>query len=304
MWFKNCLIYPFSNPQEWDEDSLNDKLIESEFKPCGKTEPSQYGWVAPLGQGHSLLSHWGNGCFMICARKEERILPAAVVKEKLLDKVRVIEANEDRRVYRKEQLSLKEEIVHDCLPQAFTRSSLTFAYIDTRNHWLIIDASSAGKAEALMSLLRNSIGSLPVLLPQVVDSPAVVMSNWLTSAELPPLLEVGQECELREAGEDGSIIRCKNQDLHSEEVTQHLNTGKQAVKLAVHWDESLQCILSEDLSLKRLKFADTLLSQADDEAGDGDAAVKFDADFALMTGQFAELVPQILAWFGGPKQSI
>lgn len=304
MWFKNCLVYPFSNPQEWDEESLNRQLEENAFQPCGKREPSQYGWVSPLGQDYQQLSHWGDGCFMICARKEERILPSAVVKEKLQDKVKLIEAKEDRRVYRKEQETLKEEIIHDCLPQAFTRSSRTFAYIDTRNHWLIIDSSSAGKAEALMSLLRNSIDRLPVLLPQVIDSPAVVMSHWLRSTELPQHLELGMECELREAGEDGGIIRCKNQDLHSEEISQHLNIGKQAVKVAVHWNDAIQFILAEDLSLKRIKFADTLVSQADDDAADGDGAVKFDADFALMSGQFAELIPQIFDWFGGTKESI
>ncbi|MCV6628030.1 MAG: recombination-associated protein RdgC [Cellvibrionaceae bacterium] len=299
MWFKNCLFYRLSPAISWDENQLQQQLAEQAFSPCGKREPSQYGWVAPLN-GAEQLSFWGGACFMLCARKEEKILPTAVVKEKLAERVALIEEREQRKVYRKEQQNLKEEIVHDCLPQAFTRSSHTYAYVDTKNHWLCVDASSHAKAENLIKLLRDSLGSLPLQLPQVADSPALVMSQWLRGEGLPDDIVLGQECELREAGEAGSIIRCKNQDLLSDEIEQHLLAGKQVVKLALNWQDSLQLVLADDLSLKRLKFSEQLLSEAEEASG-GDNQARFDADFALLHHQFARLLPQLLDWFGGAK---
>lgn len=300
MWFKNCLFYRLSEDLNWDEESLAEQLEKQKFSPCGKREPSKYGWVSPLGQEHDQLQHWSNGCFMICARKEEKILPAAVIKDKLLEKVQLIEAREDRKVYRKEQQTLKEDIIHDCLPQAFTRSQRTFAFIDTRNHWLYIDASSHGKAEALINLLRETLGSLPLMLPQVQESPAVIMSQWLRAEDVPQDIVLGNECELREFGEEGSIIRCKNQDLLSDEISQHLDAGKQVVKLALNWQDSIQMMLGDDLSLKRLKFSDKLITEGE-EAGDADPIARFDADFSLLSAEFARLTPSVLEWFGGRR---
>jgi len=300
MWFKNCLFYKLSANIDWQEETLNKQLAEHVFTPCGKREPSQYGWVSPLGPDHESLSHWANGCIMICARKEEKILPSTVVKDKLNEKVQLIEAREDRKIYRKEKETLKEEIVHDCLPQAFTRSSRSFAYIDIKNNWLCVDASSHGKAELLINQLRESIGSLPLILPQVIESPAVIMSEWIRGNGQPEDLIVGRECEMRETGEDGSILRCKNQDLDSEEITQHLDSGKQVVKLALNWQDSIELLLSDDLSIKRIKFSDDLVTEAED-ASDGDPLLRFDADFTLLTAQFGLLLPAILEWFGGQR---
>ena len=62
---------------------------------------------------------------MICARKEERILPSAVINEQLAEKVEEIEQAEARPVGRKERQQLKEELTTTLLPLAFTRSHNT-----------------------------------------------------------------------------------------------------------------------------------------------------------------------------------
>ncbi|MGH1373924.1 MAG: recombination-associated protein RdgC [Cellvibrionaceae bacterium] len=302
MWFKNLLIYRFTSPFETEAEELGQQLVDNAFKPCGRQDISQYGWVSPMGADLSEeLYHAANGCFMLCSRREEKVLPASVIRDKLDEKVKHIEAQEDRRVYRKEKDTLKEEIMFDCLPQAFTKSQRTYGYIDTRNGWLCIDASSYGKAEEWMKLLRDSLGTLPVVPVQVSESPAVIMTGWLRGEMLPEDLELGDECELREQREDGSIVRCKKQELLSEELEPHLNAGKQVVKLALNWDESIQLLLADDLSVKRMKFDEQLITESRDSA-DGDKAAEFDADFALMTGTIQRFIPQLLSYFGDSRK--
>lgn len=300
MWFKNLLIYRFSSPFSLDLETLESQLEEQAFVPCGKRDTSKYGWVSPMGEHSELLSHSANGKTLLCTRREEKIIPASVIRERVEEKAAEIEAREDRKVFRKEKESLKEEVMFDCLPQAFTRSSKTYAYIDPKNGWFIVDASSAKKAEDLCSLLRDSLGSLPVIPVQTSESPSVIMTSWLRGEDAPAKLDILDECEMREPGEDGSIIRCKRQDLFGDEVGSHLDNGKLVHKLAVDWNEQLKLLLNDDLSVKRLKFCEALLTEAED-AGSEDPAAKLDADFALMSATLTDFLPQLLNYFGGNK---
>ena len=301
MWFKNLLLYRFTAPFEYTTEELSELLVSNEFTPCRSQDTSKYGWVSPMGELSQELYFSAQGRVMLCARREEKVLPSSVIREKLEEKIKSIQTEEDRTVYRKEKETLKEEIVFDCLPQAFTRSQRTYGYIDIKNGWLCIDSSSYNKAEEWMKLLRESLGSLPVVPLQVSESPAIVMTSWLRGESMPERLLLGDECELREPREEGSIIRCKKQELLAEEIDLHLQAGKQVVKLALHWDESVQLILADDLSIKRLKFGEQLLTEAQDNA-EGDKAAQFDADFALMAGAFERFIPDLLGYFGNTKK--
>ncbi|NHN39380.1 recombination-associated protein RdgC [Pseudomaricurvus alcaniphilus] len=300
MWFKNLLLYRFTSPFDHSTEELNQRLEKFAFSPCRSHDTSKYGWVSPMGELSDELQFSAQGRILLCARREEKVLPAAVIREKLDDKVKLIQAQEDRPVSRKEKETLKEEVIFDCLPQAFTRSNRTYGYIDVQNGWLCIDSSSYTKAEEWMKLLRDSLGSLPVVPVQVTESPSVVMTSWLRGEPLPENLLLGDECELREPREDGSIVRCKKQELLAEEIDPHLQAGKQVMKLALHWNDCLQLVLADDLAVKRLKFGEQLVSEAQDSAN-GDKAAQFDADFALMTGTLEQFIPQLLGYFGNTK---
>jgi recombination associated protein RdgC len=106
---------------------------------------------------------------------------------------------------------------------------------------------------------------------------------------------------LREPGEEGGVVRCRGVDLLSEEVETHLNAGKQASRLALHWDERLSLLLAEDLCLRRLKFSDELMKENED-IPEADQAARLDADFALMSDAITAVQERILALFGGEAE--
>lgn len=298
MWFKNIRAYRLTKPFDLSPEALAQKLAPRSFVPCGKSQAATSGWVAPLGEESGALVHAAAGRILLKLKREEKLLPSTVVREQLDEKVAAIEAEQGRKVYRKERLKLKDEIVQDCLPRAFTRSTHIHAYIDVRANWIFVDAASATRAEELLNLLRECVGSFPALLPQVNNAPSAVMTAWLLHRSLPDDFELGQECELRDPGEEGGVVRCRGVDLLSEEVETHLHAGKQVARLALHWDERLSLLLAEDLCLRRLKFADELMKE-NEELPEADQAARLDADFALMADAITGLQERVLALFGG-----
>ncbi|MCW8889789.1 MAG: recombination-associated protein RdgC, partial [Sedimenticola sp.] len=249
MWFKNLHLFKLLTPFEYTPEALHEQLLERSARGCGTLELSTLGWQPPLGRGAELLTHAVGKCTMICARREERVLPASVVRELLADKVAEIEESEGRKVRRKEQEEIKDELMQDLLPRAFIKSSRQFAYIDAKNQWLVIDAASSKRAEELVSLLRETLGTLPARHFEVNDAPASIMTAWVSGKASSTDFLIQDECELRDTVEEGGIIRCRRQDLEGDEIRTHLEAGKQVVKLALEWGDRLGFVLSDDFSI-------------------------------------------------------
>lgn len=297
--FKNLIFYRFTKSAEAATKNLAEMLGQHRFAPCGAQELSRYGWTAPAGKLSDHLVHFDNVALLICAQKEEKILPAAVIRDALNNAVELIENEGERKVRKKERDEIKDEIIIDLLPKAFSRYSQTMAYIDLELGLLIVDSSSAKRAEELCSHLRQSLGSLPVTIPAMNSAPASIMTSWLSdSLIIPAGFEMGDEAELKDPSENGAVLRCKHEDLLGDEIRKHTEAGKQAVKLAVSWRESISMVISDDLIARKLKFSDTLLDQAAD-MGAEDAKAAFNADFFLMAGTIRKLIPELLAGLGG-----
>ncbi|RMJ03804.1 Recombination-associated protein RdgC [Marinobacter litoralis] len=303
MWFRNARVFRFTKPFDITAEDLEEKLQADAFKPCGPQETMRQGWVPPLGKHGELLVHSANGYHLIALRKEEKILPGPVVKEAVEERAEAIELEQSRKVRRKEKDEIKEQVMLEMLPQAFSRNRRCYAYLAPKDGVLVVDAGSAKQAEDLASTLRKTLGSLPVRPPVVEQAPAFTFTGWLTETiDLPATIELGNECELKDPSEDGGVVRCKGLDLKADEIRNHLETGMQVTKLAVTWDNNVHLVLDEELGIRRLKFGETLQEQLDDVDVD-DAVAKFDAAFTIMTLELSRMIPGLLEALGGEDRS-
>ena len=298
MWFKNLRVYRLTKEFALTAEKLSELLEPHVFVPCGSQDTARYGWVPPLGRHGSELVHSTNGYLMVCAKKQEKVIPAAVVNEMVEEKALAISEKEARNVGRKERQNLKDEVLLEMRPKAFSRSRLQYAYIAPNEGWVVVNASSAKAAEELLENLREAISSLALVPLAAKNLPQQTMTHWLTTPEAPAQFEFGHECELRDPKDSGSVIRCKNQDLYAEEIHNHLVAGLQVHKLGLVWKESVELMVDDQLSIKRLKFGDEVMEKADSRAAE-DAAQSFDNDFAVMTVEISALVQDLLAAFGG-----
>lgn len=297
MFFKNLIAYRITGPLPTDE--LEAKLQAHAFTPCGSQELYRVGWVPPATGLSDLFSHTAHGFFMIAVKKQEKLLPPAVIKSEVGKKVEEIEHQQSRKVYRKEKDQIKEEVILDLLPRAFDTHQITYALIAPQQGWIFVDAGSHKRAEELLSYLRGSLRSLPAALPDVKQSPSAVMSHWLEKSNAKPDgITVLDEAELRDNLVEGGVLRIKGQELQDEEYLAHLEAGKRVVKLAVEWEEQLRFLVAEDLSIKRIKLTDQMKETRDQESCE-DQLAQFDSDLVQMGLEFTRMFPALIEAFGG-----
>jgi recombination associated protein RdgC len=301
VWFKNLQLYRFTKPFTLSAEDLSEQLASKAFKPCAGQDQSSFGWTPPLGDDYDEFVHAANGYLMICGKRQDRILPAAVVNDKVAEQAKAIQEKEGRPVGRKERQNLKEEIQFELLPKAFTRSSTQFAYIAPQDGLLVIDSSSASKADALQSFLRETLGSLPVVPVLAKNLPQHVMTSAVAEGALEGF-ELGHECELRSKLDENTVIRCKHQDLTADEIGSHLEAGMFVTKLGLQWRGGIECVVDEKLAIKRLKFADAIQEKADGVDAES-RAEQFDVDFSVMTVELSAFIKKLLEAFGGEDLS-
>jgi recombination associated protein RdgC len=131
-------------------------------------------------------------------------------------------------------------------------------------------------------------------------APTATLTDWLKTQKAAEGFYVLDECELRDTHEDGGVVRCKRQDLTSEEIQLHLSTGKQVTQLSLAWQDKLSFVLDDKLTIKRLRFEDVLQEQAEQDGGD-DALAQQDASFILMMMTLVEFLPELFTALGGEE---
>lgn len=298
MWFKNLTLLRLVEPFPLTAEALAARLQPYAFQPCPSHQPSTAGWAPPLGRRAVDLVHGVNGRLLLCLRTEEKVLPAMVVNQALAERIATIEDQQGRPVGRREKQELRDQFIQELLPRALNRDRRGYAYLDPIASWLVIDSASFRGVEEVTGMLRKSLGSLPVAPPRVAGSIVAIMTAWVAEGRAPAEFALGDVCELRADGDAGGIVRCRDQDLTGDEIRGHLQAGKHVTRLGLIWNERVAFMLDEGLVVRRLQFLDVVRESLRDTATASPEAV-FDAEFALMTGELALLLPRLLELFGG-----
>lgn len=296
MWFKQLSIYPLNKENLPDLDTLADKLNDAAFKPCMGLDWDSIGFASPVSFSPEMVFPAQN-TWRIALKKEEKVLPAAVVRDILDEKINEIREIEGRNVGRKEKMELKETITDDLLPRAFTKSGKTEAIIDTQHGLLLINQANSNRAEMLLTKLRDALGGLEAKLPRTQQSPGSLMTEWLLNGAAAGHFELDSDCELKGLGDTAPVVRISHQDLTAEEVINLVKNGKIVTQLGLCWQDRVRFVLTQDFTLKRIQFLDVIQEEA---AGQGDdmQSITF-ASQILMAEALGELLSELVHHLGG-----
>jgi recombination associated protein RdgC len=300
MWFKQVQLFQLTTPIVSSVDKLIDRLEPLAFRSCLPTMPSSIGWVSPLDEENTPLVRSLNGCHLICLQIEEKILPASVIGQTLKEKVKQLETAEDRKVRQKEKLAYKDEIIHTLLPRAFSKLTRLYAYIDTKNQWLLLNTTSPGKTELFINLFKKSFGD-GVTMPDLIK-PASIFTQWLKDKNYPKEFAIEKTCVLQDPNQQNRVIRCQQQDLFAASIQSLVKDGCEVIQLGLCWQDRLNFVLAQDFSLRSIKRTEDDLAEMDEITES--KAQKWDAYFFMMTEMYAGLMNDLLAVFVGKKLAV
>jgi len=295
MWFKNIFIYRLPANCAITADALQEKLAQKPLLPCSGLDKQSRGWV-PC-RGDERLVHVANNQILFALGVEQKLLPASIINRFAKERIADIEAQQGYKVGRKETKDLKEAITEELLPRAFAVQRTTYAWLDTINGNLIIDAASSNKAEELLEFLNKTLDELAVKPLQTETSPVSAMTDWLAGEEAPAGFTIDRELELRATGESKATVRYANHALEGEEILAHIAAGKRATRLGMTWNDRISFVLTEQLQIKRLEFLDIIKEESSTLADTADEM--FELDFTLMTGELAKMLNDLTAALGG-----
>jgi recombination associated protein RdgC len=299
---KNAIIYTFAIDPSLSAADIETRLGNAQFVPCGPTQQESKGWTSPRGLANSPMLEVVAGQWVARLTVEVRKVPGAAVKKRVDELAAKVEEETGRKPGKKYAKELKEQATLELLPQAFTRQASYIVWIDREAKTLVVDAGSTSKADDVASALVKSLdGLITVQALQTATSPAACMAAWLSDGEPPAGFTVDRECELKSNDEMKSVVKYGRHRLDTEEVRQHILTGKTPTKLAMTWRDRASFVLTESMTIKKLTLLDVVMEArktsnptAKDEA--------FDADVAIMTGELQPLIADLVDALGGAQK--
>jgi len=301
MWLRNLTLYRLADRWPAKADTLERKLSAQPLRPCASLQMESHGWTHPRVEGE-FLHHQGHH-WLIALGAEQKILPASVVRQATEERAAKLAKKQAHPVGRKQLRDLRDQVLTELMPRALARRRVTHGWIDRDRGLLAIDSAADPKAELFAESLRRADADLAAARIDTTRSPASAMAEWLSRGEAPGKFGIDQDLELRAPDASKATVRYSRHRLEGRDIRDHLAAGKQPVRLGLTWNDRISFVLTDTLQVRRIAFLDILEREDGDDSGDEkvDAEEKFEIDFALMTGELALLLADLVKALGGEK---
>jgi len=267
-------------------DTLDAALSAAEVREPGAMEVLTEGWDRP--DDAQTFVHVVNGQPFIQYSRYDKLLPPAVVKRRVDELVKQKEA-QGILVERKERVEIKEQVLLDLLPKAFSKKDSVDAYMATIDDQptLIVNASSKKKADSFIVLLIKTLASAHIdieFLPFASEEDAAtLLTGFVTNKAAPQPFVLGEDCSMKSGS---SAITCKGNYLSREEILAHIKEGYQVMKLQFEYQEHMVFAVDKDNIITAIKFDESVTSELDEDAY---------TNMVIMTGEINEMLPHFYA---------
>lgn len=306
--FNNVIPFRFTQEVRFGGPlEFSNQLAERCCRPLAAQELAYMGFIRPLGieKQYVELIQGSAGrvnSFYISAQKTERLLPAKVVRQAVEAKIREIEKDQDRKVYSKERNQIKDEIVISMLPRAFQTSSRINALICYP--YIFVEATSSKKAEELLSLLREALGSLPVRPVTAKMSPVTMMTEWVKHGADAPFYN-GEAFQSRATSQESSTLSGKNVDLSDDDILELFESNREVTQLQlIRKDPEGDTVftLTEGLTLKGIQWPEEFTERLNDDLGEDEDQINLArASLLMISNELKALHRELLEALGGEE---
>ncbi|SFU40661.1 recombination associated protein RdgC [Nitrosomonas eutropha] len=290
MWFKNLQIYRLTD-EVIIPDELKERLAKQTLQGCLGLEAQSKGWVSPGAEEADLVYSYGQQ-MLISLGIEKKLLPVSVVNQLAKVRAQEMESHQGYPPSRKQMKDIKEAAYRELLSRAFAVQQRNHAWIDPVGGWFVVEGASAAKADTLIEAFIKSTGCGLQRISTTM-APVSAMTAWLSGDDPPSIFSIDSDSIFRSREDKKVSVSYVQQSPDPQEITRHVQTGKEVIRLAMTWRDKISFILDENLQLKRLTLLDIDREPAET------AEEQFSSDFFLMTGELRQLLPELMDALGG-----
>lgn len=259
--------------------------------------PNQTGiaWL-PLRDGLPMIEVGGN--VMMCAEIQEKKVPSSVLKRETTLRCEQLAQSTGDIYYlksKKKRKEVEETVWNELYVRAFVSSKQVYVWLDTVNGYLCVGTNSLGIVDSIVTLMiKSKFNSFKGISTKYLPSGA--MRNLLLSDDqIDGKFSVGQSCELFNPEASERTIKFKNETLDTPSLRKHITDGREVRKLELNYDLKILFTLNNNRTLTGIKILEEIKDAEEYES----AEAKFDADFAIMTGMYSELIGALVDALGG-----
>ncbi len=272
MFFKNLTVFKTEFKRPASLKRLEQSLSAHSLSPCAPHETERIGFVPPRNSG--TFVHSIDGLHLIALGVERKVLPASAVRQ----------AAEAR-----DTASLPAA---DPARRAFSHTDKTFAWLDTKNQLLGIDSATPSKVGDLAELIMLTT-DIRLRTHRTVAAPSSAMASWLADGKAPGRFAIDRNPGPAGAGE----ARPGHAEHAPEAARRNPAEGKAVRNLALTWADRISFVLSDAMFIQQIGFLDPLKAQSAMPAENEEE--RFDRNFALMTGELAQMYQELVSALGG-----
>jgi recombination associated protein RdgC len=176
------------------------------YKPVGDAALVSHGFLPLEATAELVTPMVESDGYVLVMRTDTKKIPQAAVKEKLKKEVARIEARDDRKIGRKEKLSMKHTVIAEMAYSAPVVPSFTYAFFDPKPGLLMIQGN-AKLAQILIKFLVEGLGTLETKTLHVSDLKHGLTTRLVASIKHQPkpfgYFELGSECKLEGYSPEG-----------------------------------------------------------------------------------------------------
>jgi recombination associated protein RdgC len=299
MMFKNAINFRLNSGFDFTE-ALSERLeVFHQFQECGEQQPASIGFVPVLKSSQDLYFQHEEFC-LFKLQKQERILPASVVRDEVQQHVDRIEQQEGRKVLPKEKRTIKDEVTFKLLPKAFKKNQFIYVLINTKENLVMVDCAAVGTADEITSFFRESLGSLPMIgLSNGLNIP-FTLSDWILKEETPDGWDImeGSSVVLETAGKAKLSTKSSGPDgIGAVQKMIMSESQYRCIRTAFNFNERLAGFVDKKCSIKSIRLSDALIEQAMESQEDLEQVEI--ATFILFANEITAVLKSCMEVFNG-----
>lgn len=285
--FGNAVVFSFNDGFDLPSN-FSEMLENSSLKPIQPMEAQTTGWVKPLDDDAYIVKVGRLIFFKLGIT--EKVLPAAIINEKV-DKVEKERLHKFNRIMsRKEKSDLKNQIYIEMLPDALSKTQTINCCLDITKELFLVDTSSQSKAESVVSFLRQTLGSFRVCAFGKSSFAANQLTSWVKNNSVPENFHFGNQLTLKSLDDSKSVIKASNIELEASQMTEHLNDGFLVTDLRMARNQRLEFNIGHDLTMKKIKLADEALEDLNNDLEEIDPSDKGKVYLTNITLKVSEII--------------